>query len=70
MERILDGLTRRRDGADIPVILFTKGAGERLGLMAESGCDALGVDWTTTLGEARRLTGDMVWAPDSIWALR
>jgi uroporphyrinogen decarboxylase len=25
--------------------------------MAETGCDALGVDWTTDLSEARRLTG-------------
>lgn len=60
MQRILDGLKRRHDGADIPVILFTKGAGERLAVMADSGCDALGVDWTTTLADARRLTGDRV----------
>ena len=60
MERILDGLQRRHDGAKIPVILFTKGAGKRLALMADSGCDALGVDWSITLGEARELTGDRV----------
>lgn len=60
MQRILDGLKRRHDGADIPVILFTKGAGDRLAVMADSGCDALGVDWTTTLAEARQLTGDRV----------
>jgi len=44
----------------IPTILFTKGAGIRLTDMAATGCDALGVDWTTDLGEARRLTGDRV----------
>ncbi len=60
MEQILDGLKRRHEGSDVPVILFTKGAGERLAIMADSGCDALGVDWTTTLGDARRLTGDRV----------
>jgi len=60
MERILEGLKRRHDGADVPVILFTKGAGARLALMADSGCDALGVDWTITLREAREITEDRV----------
>lgn len=60
MQQILDELTRQRDGEAIPVILFTKGAGELLKDMAETGCDALGVDWTTDLATARRLTGDKV----------
>ncbi len=60
MEQILDGLHRERDGQAIPVILFTKGAGERLTDMAETGCDALGVDWTTDLETARELTADKV----------
>jgi uroporphyrinogen decarboxylase len=28
--------------------------------MAESGCDGLGVDWTTDLSDARRVVGDRV----------
>ena len=60
MQQILDELQREKDGQTIPVILFTKGAGERLADMAETGCDALGVDWTTDLAEARQLTGDKV----------
>ncbi|MCB1844216.1 MAG: uroporphyrinogen decarboxylase, partial [Halioglobus sp.] len=60
MQRILDGLIREQDGQRIPVILFTKGAGERLSVMAESGCDALGVDWTTSLADARELTAGKV----------
>jgi len=60
MSRIVDGLTREADGRIIPVILFTKGGGQWLGRMAESGCDALGVDWTTDLADARRLVGDRV----------
>jgi uroporphyrinogen decarboxylase len=60
MQRIVDGLIRQREGSVVPVILFTKGAGTLLTDMAATGCDALGVDWRTDLGEARRLTGDRV----------
>jgi uroporphyrinogen decarboxylase len=60
MQQIVDGLTRRRDGQRIPLILFTKGAGPLLEDLSRTGCDALGVDWMTDLDEARRLTGDRV----------
>jgi len=60
MQQIVDGLQREKDGETIPVILFTKGAGELLEDMAQTGCDALGVDWTTDLADARRYTGDKV----------
>jgi uroporphyrinogen decarboxylase len=60
MQQILDELKREKDGQTIPVILFTKGAGDLLADMAHTGCDALGVDWTTDLGTARQLTGDKV----------
>jgi len=42
------------------VILFTKGGGQWLAEMAETGCDALGVDWTTDLADARRAVKDTV----------
>ncbi len=45
---------------DIPVILFTKGGGQWLECMAATGCDALGLDWTCDLAEARRRVGDKV----------
>jgi len=60
MERIVAGLTREAEGRRVPVILFSKGGGHWLGRMAGSGCDALGVDWTTDLGDARRQVGDAV----------
>jgi uroporphyrinogen decarboxylase len=68
MERIVDGLTREADGRRVPVVLFTKGGGQWLDRMAETGCDALGVDWTTELSDARRMVGDKVacratWTP-------
>jgi uroporphyrinogen decarboxylase len=60
MTRIVERLTREADGRRVPVILFTKGGGQWLGDMAESGCDAVGVDWTTDLADARRQVGDRV----------
>jgi uroporphyrinogen decarboxylase len=60
MQSIVDGLQRERDGRRIPVILFTKGAGALLADMVSTGCDALGVDWTTSLADARRYTNDAV----------
>ena len=54
MEQILDGLTREAEGRVVPRILFTKGGGAWLKQMAQTACDALGVDWTTDLADARR----------------
>ncbi|MBN8482658.1 MAG: uroporphyrinogen decarboxylase [Xanthomonadales bacterium] len=45
---------------DVPLILFSKGANGHLEGLADSGCDALGVDWTITLDEARRRVGARV----------
>lgn len=49
-----------RQSHDVPSILFTKGAGLWLEIMADAGFDALGVDWTLDLEVARRLTADKV----------
>ena len=60
MQAIVDGLTREAEGRRVPVILFTKGGGQWLGDLAETGCDALGVDWTTDLADARVAVQDRV----------
>jgi uroporphyrinogen decarboxylase len=60
MRQILQGLTREADGRRIPTILFTKGGSLWLESMADSGCDALGIDWTLSLADARRRVGERV----------
>lgn len=60
MQRVVEGLTRESEGRRVPVILFTKNGGQWLADMAKTGCDALGVDWTTDLADARRLVEDRV----------
>jgi len=47
-------------GQQIPSILFTKGGGQWLEAMAESGYDALGLDWQTDIQQARARVGDRV----------
>ena len=58
--KVLAGLIRENEGRRVPSILFTKGGGHWLESMAQSGCDALGIDWSTDLGAARRRVGDKV----------
>lgn len=60
MAQIVAGLQREVAGEQIPVILFTKGAGAWLPAMAATGCAALGVDWTTDLRAARQQVGAQV----------
>ena len=60
MQRIVEGLTREAEGRKVPVILFTKGGGQWLEAMADTGCDALGLDWTTDIGDARQRVGHKV----------
>jgi uroporphyrinogen decarboxylase len=60
MQRITEGLTRESEGRRVPVILFTKNGGQWLEALADTGCDALGVDWTTDLRDARARVGGRV----------
>ncbi len=60
MQQIIDGLIKEYDGRQVPVILFTKGGGQWLESMAESGADCLGLDWTTDIAQARTKVGHKV----------
>ena len=60
MRRIVAGLIKEKDGERVPSIVFTKGGGLWLESIAAIGCDAVGLDWTIDLGEARRRVGDKV----------
>jgi uroporphyrinogen decarboxylase len=53
MAQVIDALTRQAAGRRVPNIVFTKGGGAWLAKIAAIGCDAVGVDWTTDLSDAR-----------------
>lgn len=60
LERIKAGLVREAEDRPIPLIFFTKGGGQWLHWLANSGCDAVGLDWTMDLADARASVGHLV----------
>ena len=60
MQRIVASLPKENEGRRVPVILFTKNGGQWLEAIAESGADAVGIDWTTDIALARSRVGDRV----------
>lgn len=60
MHKIVDGLIHENEGRRVPVTLFTKGGGQWLEAIADTGCDAIGLDWTTRIDEARQRVGHRV----------
>ncbi len=60
MRRIVDGVHREYDGRTIPITLFTKGGGMWLEDIADSGCNAVGLDWTVDIDSARSRIGERV----------
>ncbi|AEP31243.1 uroporphyrinogen decarboxylase [Brumicola nitratireducens] len=60
MEKIVAGLTRNYEGQKIPVTLFTKNGGMWLESIAATGCDAIGLDWTIDIADAKARVGDKV----------
>ena len=60
MEKIVARLISEREDRAVPVILFTKNGGQWLESIAASGCHAVGLDWTTDIGDARKRIGARV----------
>ena len=60
MHKIVDGLIRENEGRKVPVTLFTKNGGMWLEAIADTGCDAVGLDWTIDIADAIASVGDRV----------
>ena len=58
--RVMAELKRNNEGRIVPRVFFTKGGGLWLESMAECGADALGLDWTISMGAARKRVGHKV----------
>lgn len=60
MQKIISGLSKESEGRVVPSIMFTKGGGLWLEAQAATGANALGLDWTIDIGQARKRVGDKV----------
>lgn len=60
MQRVIARLPAEADGRRVPVIVFTKGGGQWLSAIADCGAQAVGIDWTTDIANARATVGDRV----------
>lgn len=60
MQKIVAGLTKTAEGKAVPSIVFTKGGALWLEAQADIGADALGLDWTVDIGQARARVGNKV----------
>ena len=60
IEQVVAQLKREHEGRRVPVITFTKGGGLWLEDIAATGVDAVGLDWTVNLAQARERVGAKV----------
>ena len=58
MKEIIDNLKTNKITKNIPIILFTKGGGNWLDEISNSGCNAVGLDWTINISAARKIVGE------------
>lgn len=60
MQNIVQGLKQVKGQSKVPVILFTKNGGQQIEAMSKTGCDAIGLDWTADIQQARDKVGNVV----------
>lgn len=60
MQQIVSALKSDDLTKQTPIVLFTKGGGQWLEMMADTGCDGLGLDWTVDIANAKARVGDRV----------
>lgn len=60
LTQVIAELTPTAEGRTVPVIVFTKGGGQWLEALAATGAHAVGIDWTTSLKQARQRIGAQV----------
>lgn len=60
MQQVLEQLPSTYQGTPIPTILFTKGGGLWLEAIANTGCNAVGLDWSIDIAQARNRVGQHV----------
>ena len=60
MQEIVFALKNDPNTKDIPIVLFTKGGGSWLEMIADTGCDGIGLDFTVDIADAKERVGNRV----------
>ncbi|MAW48628.1 MAG: uroporphyrinogen decarboxylase [Gammaproteobacteria bacterium] len=60
MKEIINNLRNNEVTKNIPIILFTRGGGGWLNKISEAGCNAIGLDWTVDISDARKIVGENI----------
>jgi uroporphyrinogen decarboxylase len=60
LQRVVGGVERTCADGPVPLIVYTKGGGAWLEDLADTGADAIGLDWMTDIGAARARIGTRV----------
>ncbi|MBS0288831.1 MAG: uroporphyrinogen decarboxylase [Proteobacteria bacterium] len=60
MNQIVQYLKSQPQTKDTPILLFTKNGGQYLEKIAQTGCDAIGIDWTVDIKKAKAQVGQSV----------
>jgi len=60
MQKTVTALKSNPQTKEIPIILFTKNGSQWLEQIADTGCDAAGLDWTANIGNARHRVGKQI----------
>ncbi|MBI3765614.1 MAG: uroporphyrinogen decarboxylase [Ignavibacteriales bacterium] len=58
--RYIEQVIAETETKDVPVIVFCKDCGHSLEKITATGCNVVGLDWTTDIGDARARVGDRV----------
>ncbi len=60
MQKIVSAIKADPNCVDVPIVLFTKGGGQWLEMIADTGCDGIGLDWTVDIEQAKQRVGERV----------
>lgn len=60
MHKVVASLHTHHGNESVPSIVFTKGGGQWIEAIADIGCNAVGLDWTVNLTDARKRVGHKV----------
>jgi uroporphyrinogen decarboxylase len=60
MQKIIDGLIKKKNNQRIPITIYTKGGAQWLDLMSKIGANCIGLDWSIDIDKAKEKVGETI----------